>query len=114
MRASHVRIDCTANSAVSLVIPTLLRVDPDHRLAICLRHNDFCVDVLELRIAIGTASAFVGLAIVLAREAKLHEFLAYRVGADGMSHPLSTPASLSMLFETQISGRMGWPSVAGS
>src|SRR5262245_66429289 len=31
-------------------------------------------------------SAFVGLAIALAREAELHEFLAHRVGADWMSH----------------------------
>ena len=42
--------------------------------------------MLELRVAVGMACAFVGLAVVLAREAELHQLLAHRVGADRMAH----------------------------
>src|SRR6476646_378594 len=64
----------------------LLRVDRDDGLASRLGGNDMSVDVLELRVAIGMARAFVGLAIVLTREAELDELLLHRVGADRMAH----------------------------
>ena len=64
----------------------LLRVDGDDRLPFGLRRHDLRVDVLELRVAIGMLRAFVRLAIVLAREAELHQLLAHRVGADRMAH----------------------------
>ena len=44
------------------------------------------VDVLELRIAVRMLRAFIGLAIVLARKANLHQFLAHGIGADRMAH----------------------------
>ena len=51
-----------------------------------LRRNDFCVDVLELRVAVGMVRAFVRLAIELARKAEFDQFLAHSVGADPMAH----------------------------
>ena len=46
----------------------LLGIDRDDRLTFRLRRNDFCVDVSELRVAIGVFGALVGLPIMLARE----------------------------------------------
>src|SRR5215204_1203148 len=138
MRSSQQRIDCTANSAVSLVIPTLtkpalavtsytpyghdlaerlvlevmhvhapwiafrtiigsailevadqlllLRIDGDDGLLLGLRGNDFRVDIFELGIAIGVFRALMRLAIGLAREPKLHQLLAHRIGTDWMPH----------------------------
>ncbi len=121
MRSSQQRIDCTANSAVSLVIPDLaellvlevvhvhapwiafrtiigsailevadqlllLRIDGDDGLLSCLRGNDLRVDIFELGISVGMFRAFIRLAIGLAREPKLHQLLAHRIGTDRMPH----------------------------
>jgi hypothetical protein len=62
-----------------------LRIDGDDRLTVRLRRNDFCVDVLELRVAVGMFRAFIRLAIELAREAELDQLLVHRIGADRMA-----------------------------
>ncbi len=64
----------------------LLRIDRDDRLSGCLRRNDLHVDVLELCVAVGMPCAFIRLAIVLAREAELHQLLAHGIGADRVPH----------------------------
>ena len=45
---------------------------------------------------------------------ELHQLFAHRIGTDRMPISVSVAASFSMLFDTQINGRMGSPSVAGS
>ena len=104
-------MDWTANCAVSPVMPTLtnaqrialrpivgatisevadqlflLRIDGDGGLASCLSGHDFRIDALELRVTIRMLRAVLGLAIILAREAELHQLLAHRIGADRMPH----------------------------
>ena len=64
----------------------LLRVHRDDRLLPDLRGDNFRVDVFELGIAVGMVRSFIGLAIGLAREAELHQFLAHRIRSDRMSH----------------------------
>jgi len=64
----------------------LLRVYGDNGLTYRLRRNDFDVDILELCVAVGMARALIGLAIGLAREAELDQFLAHGVGADRMTY----------------------------
>ena len=64
----------------------LLRIDGDDGLAFGLSGHDFRIDVVELRVTVRVLRAFLSLAIVLAREAELHQFLAHRIGADRMPH----------------------------
>jgi hypothetical protein len=53
---------------------------------LCLRCNDFRVDIFELGISVGMFRAFIRLAIELAREPKFHQLLAHRIGTDRMPH----------------------------
>ncbi len=52
----------------------------------CLCRDHLRVDVLELCVPVGMLRAFIRFAIVLARKAKLHQFLAHGIGADWMAH----------------------------
>ncbi len=63
-----------------------LRIDGDDRLMVRLRRNDVCIDMLELRVAVGMFRALMRLAIELARKAEFDQFLAHGVGADRMAH----------------------------
>ena len=78
-----------------------------------LRRNDFRVDVFELGIAVGMMRAFIRLAIGLTREPDTNSL---RTVSALIGCPISVrvAASFSMLFDTQIKGRMGSPNVAGS
>jgi hypothetical protein len=80
----------------------LLGVDGDDGLVLGLRRNDFRIDVFELGVSVGMFRAFIRLAVGLARE------------LIGCPIWVRVAASFSMLFDTQINGRMGSPSVAGS
>lgn len=64
----------------------LLGVDRDDRLPCSLRGDHLRVDVLELRVAVRMPGAFLGLPVVLTREAEFHQLLGNRVGADQMAH----------------------------
>ena len=92
----------------------LLRVDGDDGLLLGLRRNDFRVDVFELGIAVGMLRAFIRLAIELAREPEFTNSVPTVSALIGCPISVSAAASFSMLFDTQIKGRMGSPSVAGS
>jgi hypothetical protein len=64
----------------------LLGIDRNDGLPIRLCGKDFRIDILELGIAVGMVRPFVGLTIVLAREAEFRQFLADTIGTDRMSH----------------------------
>jgi hypothetical protein len=78
----------------------LLCINRDDRLLLGLCRNDLGVDIFELGIAVGMLGAFIRLATVSA--------------LIGCPISVRVAASFSMLLDTQISGRMGSPSVAGS
>ena len=75
-------------------------------MMLSLRRNDFRVDVFELGIAVGMMRAFIRLAIGLAREPDTNSL---RTVSALIGCPISVrvAASFSMLFDTQIKGRMG-------
>jgi len=60
----------------------LLGVDRDRRLSVRLKRLDLRVDVLELRIPVGMAGAFPGLAVGLQAEAELRQQPAHQLVAD--------------------------------
>ena len=93
----------------------LLRVDGDDGLLLHLRRNDFRVDMLELGVSVGMVRAFIRLAIGLAREPEFHQLLAHGVRRSSRCfHLRQGRRSSCMLFDTQIKGHMGSPSVAGA
>ena len=91
-----------------------LGVDRDHRLTGGLIRFDLRVDVLELRVAIGMASAFLALAIDLTAIAEAFEQLRDRLAETRCPMSRNAVASLAWLFDTHSNGRIGSPSVAGS
>jgi hypothetical protein len=64
----------------------LLRVDGHDRLSASLRRKNGRVDVLELRVPIGMAGAFLGLTIALARKAELPQLRANRIDPHREAH----------------------------
>src|SRR5262245_48285467 len=64
----------------------LLRIHGDDGLPCSLCRDYLGVDVRELRIAVRMPGAFIGLAVVLPREAELRQFLGNRIGTDRMAH----------------------------
>ena len=74
LHASWIALRTIIGSAILEVADQflLLCIHGDDGLSLGLRGNDFRVDVFELCIAVGMVRSFIGLAIGLAREAKLH------------------------------------------
>ena len=74
-----------------------------------------CIDVLELGVPVGMLGALVRLAIVLAREAELHQFLLHGVSADRMSYtPSAFRRACPCSWRPRSAARIGSPRVAGS
>ena len=76
----------------------LLGVDRDHRLAGGLMRFDLRVDVLELRVAIGMASAFLALAIDLTPIAEAFEQLGNPARGNAMSHVAQRRGEFGVAF----------------
>jgi hypothetical protein len=81
---------------------------------LCLRRNGFRVEVFELGVPVGMLRTFIGLAIGPPREPSFTNSSRAVSALIGSPIRVSVAASFSMLFDTQIKGRMGSPSIAGS
>ena len=91
-----------------------LGVDGDDRLLLGLRRNDFRVDVFELGVAVGMLRASSALRLDWRENPSLTNSVRTVSALIGCPIAVSVAASFSMLFDTQIKGRIGSPSVAGS
>jgi len=92
----------------------LLGVDGDDGLLLGLRRNDFRADVFELGVSVRMFRASSALRFDWRENPSFTNSVRTLSALIGCPICVRVAASFSMLFDTQIKGRMGSPSVAGS